>query len=61
MAPNSTYLKPNKSNLGGLIIIILLTNVMYVAPKLGLKLKTVAFNPRPPNTYLILNIGSLKT
>jgi len=34
---------------------------MCVAPKLGLKLKTVAFKPKPPNTYLILNIGSLDT
>jgi hypothetical protein len=34
---------------------------MYVAPKLGLKLKMVAPNPRPPNTYLKCNIGSLET
>jgi len=34
---------------------------MYVAPKLGLKLNTAAFKPRPPNTYLIFNIGSLDT
>jgi hypothetical protein len=34
---------------------------MYVAPKLGLKLKMMALNPRPPNTYLILKIGSLET
>jgi hypothetical protein len=45
----------------GLIVISLLTNVMYVAAKLGLKLKTVALNLRPPNTYLILNIGNLET
>jgi len=34
---------------------------MYVAPKLGLKLNTVALKLKPPNTYLILNIGSLET
>jgi len=34
---------------------------MYVAPKLGLKLNIVAFKPRPLNTYLIFNIGSLET
>jgi hypothetical protein len=32
---------------------------MYVAPKLGLKLKMMVLKPGPPNTYLILNIGSL--
>jgi hypothetical protein len=43
------------------MVISLLTNEMYLAPKLGLKLKIVALNPRSPNTYLILNIGGLET
>jgi hypothetical protein len=33
---------------------------MYVVAKLGLKLNVVALKLKPPNTYLILNIGSLK-
>jgi hypothetical protein len=32
-----------------------------MAPRLGLKLGEMARKPRPPNTYLILSIGNLKT
>jgi hypothetical protein len=41
-------------------MVSLLINVMYVAPRLGLKSNKVAPRPITPNTYIIPSINNLE-